>query len=226
MCGETVKFTKICNCASTTCHTCICSKNVNFSTTLYCLEWVSPLLPLWYPVTLLVAVFPSPAAQLALLCNVCGTGVFCCRWRNKFWRNLVLTGCDQVMQYHIPEEQNPQLCYCEPSKLMKKCVLREPGSSSPSPHFIQGLVNKNYVCICCYSDPLYTLYTHYAPFNPKITRWWLQIINADSWMIVFWVWHHISSYIMLELRRLSPDKLWSSSCMQRILKYMLVWTLI
>jgi len=66
-----------------------------------------------------VAVFPSPAAQLAWLCNVCGTGVCCCRWRNKFWRNLVLTGCDQVMQYHIPEEQNPQLCYCEASKLTK-----------------------------------------------------------------------------------------------------------
>jgi len=37
------------------------------------------------------------------------------------------------MQYHIPE-QNPQLCYCEASKFMKKCVLREPGSLSPSPH--------------------------------------------------------------------------------------------
>jgi len=31
----------------------------------------------------------------------------------------------------ILEEQNPQLCYCEASKLTKKCVLREPGSSSP-----------------------------------------------------------------------------------------------
>jgi hypothetical protein len=36
-----------------------------------------------------------------------------------------------MMQYHIPEEQNLQLCYCEASKLTKKCVLREPGSSSP-----------------------------------------------------------------------------------------------
>lgn len=129
-------MTKICNCASITCHTCVCSQNVNFSTTLQihtCMVWVALLLHLCYPTPLLVAKFPSPAPQLAWLCNVCDTGVFCCRWTNKFWRNLVLTGCDQVMQYHIPEDQNPQLCYYEASELTKKCVLREP-RSSPSPH--------------------------------------------------------------------------------------------
>jgi len=51
----------------------------------------------------------------------------------------------------------------------------------------------------------------------------MQAVMDDS---VLGLTPHRFLHYVKKLRRLSSDKLWSSSCMPRILKYMLVCTLI